>query len=103
MATTFMTVHLLSKLCRKVRQYLGNLDLLRADLFAAAALQAGLGLLVSRQSAQGHGRDEPAAGVGMLVIQGKQVWDVQPLGAVADAVMAGRAWHGALHSLPLLR
>ena len=60
-----------SELFRKVRQHLGYFDLLRTYLLAGTALQAGGRLLFRRQRAQGHGRDEPAAGVRVLVVQGQ--------------------------------
>ena len=38
MANTVMIVNVLSKLCRKISQHLGDPDLLRADLLTIAAL-----------------------------------------------------------------
>ena len=59
--------HLLTDLLGKIRQHLGYFDLLGAYLFAGTALQAGGRLLFRREGAQRHGRDEPAAGIGVCV------------------------------------
>ena len=75
----------------KVGHGLGDLQLLGADRLAAAAAQTGTGPLVLGQRGQGHGGDEAAAGEGMLVVQRQQAGDIQPLGTVADAVVAAGA------------
>ncbi|CAN4024638.1 HTH-type dhaKLM operon transcriptional activator dhaS, partial [Dysosmobacter welbionis] len=88
---------------RKVGHGLGDLQLLRTDRLAAAAADAGAGPLVLRQSREGHGGQEAAAGEGMLVVQRQQGGDIQPLRTVADAVVAGGAGKGGLadHALGL--
>ena len=76
---------------REILHHFGNFDLLRADLFAAAAADAGAWPFVLRQGAERHGRDEPAARKAMLVVQLDDLGDVQLTGTVARAIAARRA------------
>ena len=85
----------LSELFRKIRQHLGYFDLLRANLLTRAALKTGSRLLFRRQGAQRHGRDESAAGIGVLVVEAQQMRNIQTHRAMAYTVMAGRAGHRA--------
>ena len=75
----------------EIRQALGNFNLLGTDRLAAAAGDAGAGLFLLRVGHQGHGGDKAAAGKPVLVVKGQQGGDIQPLGAVADALAAGGA------------
>ena len=56
-------------------------------------MQAGRGLLFRRQCAKGHGSNEAATSVRVLVVQGQQMRNIQTHRAMADAVMASCAWH----------
>ena len=58
--------------------------------------QIGKGELLLRHAGHSHGRDKPAAGDLMFIVQGDQIRNRQILRTVAGAVMTGRAGKPAL-------
>ena len=88
----------LSDLLHKIRHEIGNMDLLRAHLLTALAVQAGNGAFFLGDCHQGHGGNKGHAailhGQQMFIIQRNQPGNIQPLRAMADTVMAGGARNG---------
>ena len=72
-------------------QNLRDLDLLWADLFAAAASHAVGRTLVRRHTAHRHRRKESAARQLVFIVKCQQIRDWQALGTVACALVTGGA------------
>ena len=88
---SFFVYVLHSHLLCEIRHRLRNLNLLRADRFAASAADAGAGQFFLRICRKGHRCDEAALREAVFIVQSKELRDGQALWAVAGAVMAGRA------------
>ena len=71
-------IYLLAEIFEDLR----DLDLLRADLFTAAAADAGAGALVFRHCGKRKRSDESAACKDMFIIKLNQFRNIQPLRAV---------------------
>ena len=81
------------KICHRLR----DLDLLRANSFAALAADTGRRVFFFWFCHKRHRRDKSAAGKAVLVVQLKQHWDIESFWTVCGAVAAGGTWKDVLY------